>query len=152
MSKIVSKMHYIKTSDNIIIRWLETNWGARMPQNTFGRRWLLEFRTSALPPPLLGRHFWWGRKNGVVYHPTLLLHSTHVHINCLHKQNQFVYLSEFCFGALKSGLPSPSRPQGNVTSSTRNIPSTVLLTYLIPTYCNIGPSPAVNFCIIRRSI
>ena len=34
-------------------------------------------------------------------------------------------------------------PNGNVTSSIRNIPPTE-----IPTYCNIGPTSAVYFCII----
>ena len=37
---------------------------------------------------------------------------------------------------------------GNVTSSIRNIPSTELLTTNFPTYCNIGPTPAVYFNIL----
>ena len=57
MSKIVLKMHWIKILENKILRWLQievveiTNWGERMPQNTFGGLWLSIERTSALPSP-----------------------------------------------------------------------------------------------------
>ena len=55
MSKIVLKVHWIKISENKILQWLQievgeiTNWGARMPQNTFGWRWLLI--EDFCPPP-----------------------------------------------------------------------------------------------------
>ena len=110
------------------------------------------FRTSALPPPLKGRHSWWGRKNGVVCLPSFLAQytcaQTHAYIS---KISLFMCLNS----ALVPWNQVYQAPPGPREMLYRLYATSPLLHFwptYFPTYCNIGPSPAVNFCIIRGSI